>query len=73
MRASQSNSARRQPGTREEFVAGYYCAVATLIARNRCVSVEARELFRAGANEAQIVASVGEYDLNIFQQYGLVP
>jgi hypothetical protein len=57
---------------RDQFVAGYYCAVAALIAKDGA-DTHAKELFREGASVKDILASADPIDLDVFKEYGLLP
>ena len=57
---------------KDDWVAGYYCAVACLLRKEGCASTEINELFREGADVEKILSSADETDLQAFRDAGLL-
>ncbi len=57
---------------RDEFIAGYYCAVSALAYLDGGASVRVTELFRAGAPKKQVLESADAADIKRFKEYGLL-
>lgn len=57
--------------SKDWFIQGYACAVATLIRMDGCDSTQSRELFKAGIGSLSAckAANVDAYDMEILEKY----
>jgi hypothetical protein len=57
----------------DDFVAGYYTAVAQLLRKAGCANTEVTELFKEGAHQRYVARFADEGDVELFRQHGLMP